>query len=69
MNRNQNWLFWGTFLAGLSVAMGAFGAHALESRLTADELSTFKTAVRYQMYHALALLLLACSRVSSFRFK
>ncbi|MCE7736105.1 MAG: DUF423 domain-containing protein [Candidatus Heimdallarchaeota archaeon] len=59
MNRNSNWLFWGAFIAGLSVAMGAFGAHALESRLTVDELSTYETAVRYQMYHALALLLLS----------
>ena len=40
----------------LAVAAGAFGAHALESRLTADRLAIFETAARYQMYHALALL-------------
>jgi uncharacterized membrane protein YgdD (TMEM256/DUF423 family) len=44
-------------LSGLiSVAAGAFGAHALRSRLPADRLTIFETAARYQMYHALALL-------------
>jgi uncharacterized membrane protein YgdD (TMEM256/DUF423 family) len=46
----------GSILGGLAVALGAFGAHALEARLDADALSTFETGVRYQMYHALALL-------------
>jgi uncharacterized membrane protein YgdD (TMEM256/DUF423 family) len=42
---------------GLSVvAAGAFGAHALRTRLPADLLAVFETAARYQMYHALALL-------------
>jgi uncharacterized membrane protein YgdD (TMEM256/DUF423 family) len=40
----------------IAVAAGAFGAHALRSRLTPDRLAIFETAVRYQMYHALALL-------------
>lgn len=40
----------------LSVALGAFGAHALRDRLSADMLSTFQTGVSYQMYHALGLL-------------
>jgi len=40
----------------LSVALGAFGAHALEARLSADLLGTFETGVRYQFYHTLALL-------------
>jgi uncharacterized membrane protein YgdD (TMEM256/DUF423 family) len=47
-------------LAGfLGVAAGAFGAHGLRSRLSSDMLSVFETAVRYQMYHALALLITA----------
>ena len=46
----------GTVLAGLAVAAGAFGAHGLEGRVSADRLETFHTAVTYQMYHALALL-------------
>lgn len=41
---------------GLGVALGAFGAHALRTRLTPDLLAVFETGVRYQMYHALALL-------------
>lgn len=40
----------------LAVALGAFAAHGLKSRLTAELLATFETGVRYQMYHALALL-------------
>jgi uncharacterized membrane protein YgdD (TMEM256/DUF423 family) len=40
----------------LAVAAGAFGAHALRARLSPDMLQVFETAVRYQMYHALALL-------------
>ncbi len=46
----------GSILALLAVALGAFGAHGLQSRLTPDLLQTFETAVRYHMYHALALL-------------
>lgn len=40
----------------LSVAAGAFGAHALKARLTPDLLAVFETGARYQMYHALALI-------------
>lgn len=43
----------------ISVAAGAFGAHALRSRLTPEYLGIFETAARYQMYHALALLAVA----------
>ncbi len=43
----------------IAVAAGAFGAHALKDRLKADDLTTFEVAVRYQMYHALALLAVA----------
>lgn len=42
-------------LAGLSVILGAFAAHQLKQVLAADILQIFETAVRYQMYHALAL--------------
>nr|WP_291431159.1 DUF423 domain-containing protein [Deinococcus sp.] len=38
--------------------LGAFGAHALKAQLTPESLSTFETGVRYQMYAALALLIL-----------
>lgn len=46
----------GSLSGGLSVAMGAFGAHALKSRLSPVRLENFETSVHYQMYHALALL-------------
>jgi uncharacterized membrane protein YgdD (TMEM256/DUF423 family) len=45
-------------LAGLvGVAFGAFGAHGLRGRLSPEMLAVFETGVRYQMYHALALML------------
>lgn len=47
----------GALFAGVGVAAGAFGAHALGDRVTPARLETFETGVRYQMYHALALLL------------
>ena len=47
----------GTILAGLAVILGAFGAHMLENMVSVDRLATFETGVQYQMYHALALIL------------
>ena len=44
------------FLGVLAVCLGAFGAHALKEVLTSDQLLSFETAVRYQMYHAIVLL-------------
>lgn len=44
------------FLGLLAVILGAFGTHALKESLTADQLLSFETAVRYQMYHAIVLL-------------
>jgi len=46
----------GAALAGLAVAAGAFGAHALRARLAPGDLLVFETAARYQMYHGLALI-------------
>lgn len=43
----------------LSVVFGAFGAHALKDRLDAYSLGVFETAVQYQFYHSLALLIVA----------
>ena len=45
----------GAVSAFIGVALGAFGAHGLKSRLGADMLATFEIGVRYQMYHAFAL--------------
>jgi uncharacterized membrane protein YgdD (TMEM256/DUF423 family) len=46
----------GTISAFIGVAAGAFGAHGLEGRLSTDLLAVYETAVRYQLVHALALL-------------
>lgn len=46
----------GTLSAALAVAAGAFGAHGLRDLVTPDRLATFETAARYQVYHALAML-------------
>ena len=49
----------GALSAFLGVAAGAFGAHGLKSRLTPDMLAVFDVGVRYQIYHAFALLICA----------
>ena len=48
----------GSLFAAFSVLLGAFGAHGLKSRLSMEDLAIFETAVRYQMYHALGILLM-----------
>ncbi len=48
----------GSLFALLSVALGAFGAHALRKKLSSDQLAVYQTGVQYQMYHALGLLAL-----------
>lgn len=52
-------LLLGALSGAISVAAGAFGAHALRSRLEPRLLEVFETAARYQMYHALALCVVA----------
>lgn len=52
------WIFKiGVVFSILSIVMGAFGAHALEN-IISDKIDVFKTAVQYQMYHALALIMI-----------
>jgi uncharacterized membrane protein YgdD (TMEM256/DUF423 family) len=51
----RTFLLVGSVLGFLGVAFGAFGAHALKSRLSTEMLAVFETGVRYQMYHAFAL--------------
>lgn len=46
----------GAVLGGLAVALGAFAAHGMKAHYEPAQLTTFETGVRYQMYHALALL-------------
>ncbi len=51
----RRYLASGALSAGLSVALGAFAAHALKGRLDPQALAVFEVGARYQMYHALAL--------------
>jgi len=55
----RTFLLLGSLAAALAVGLGAFGAHGLRNRLAPDMLAVFETAVRYHMYHALALVIVA----------
>jgi uncharacterized membrane protein YgdD (TMEM256/DUF423 family) len=56
---DRTFLLIGAVLGFLGVTFGAFGAHALRSRLSPDMLAVFETGVRYQMYHAFAVLIVS----------
>jgi uncharacterized membrane protein YgdD (TMEM256/DUF423 family) len=58
---NKKLLITGTILGLLSVILGAFGAHGLKALISAENIQTFETGVRYQMYHALLLLFVGSS--------
>jgi uncharacterized membrane protein YgdD (TMEM256/DUF423 family) len=55
----MNWFALGAIAGATAVSLGAFGAHALKSRVTDDLLKVFEVGVSYQMYHALALFAVA----------
>ncbi|WP_405379715.1 DUF423 domain-containing protein [Maribacter sp. LLG6340-A2] len=48
-----------SFFGLLAIILGAFGAHVLKKTFTVDQLQSFETGVKYQMYHALVLLILS----------
>ena len=53
----KRWIVLGSLWAAVGVGLGAFGAHALQERLAAaDQLDNWRTAVQYQLFHALALI-------------
>ena len=52
----------GVIFAFTSVILGAFGAHLLKDLLSATELSSFKTGIRYQMFHALGIIILSLNQ-------
>ena len=56
---DRTFLLVGAIAGFVGVALGAFGAHGLRGRLSVEMLAVFETGVRYQMYHALAILLVA----------
>ena len=55
---NQFTLLFATFFGMLAIIIGAFGAHALKKILNEDQQKSFETGVKYQMYHAIVLLIL-----------
>lgn len=56
---NRNILLKASILGGIAVIFGALGAHALKQILLPEQLTSFETGVRYQIYHAIVLLFLA----------
>ena len=56
-------------LGAIAIILGAFGAHALKKVLDVDQLVTFETGVKYQMYHALFLLFVGTSELVSQKAK
>ncbi|HEX8269960.1 MAG TPA: DUF423 domain-containing protein [Flavobacterium sp.] len=55
----------GILLGVIAIVLGAFGAHALKDHLDVQQLATFETGVRYQMYHAFFLLFIGLSNTIS----
>ena len=58
MNQSKKYIITASILGALAVVFGAMAVHALEAHLDERSLNAFKTASRYQMYHALAFLML-----------
>jgi len=54
---SQTAIVFGSIFGLLSVVLGAFGAHLLKKKLTIDQLQSFETGVKYQMYHAIVLVI------------
>lgn len=65
MKYYKNIVIIASILAGVAIGLGAFGAHGLKQLISSESLTVFETGVRYQMYHALALLALGLSSVLS----
>jgi len=56
---SKHFILFGIVLAVLSVILGAFGAHGLKGQIEPSSLDSFRTGIRYQMFHALGLILFA----------
>jgi uncharacterized membrane protein YgdD (TMEM256/DUF423 family) len=56
---HKGFLLLGALLGAVAVALGAFGAHGLKQIVSTETVAVFQTGVQYQMYHTLALLLVA----------
>lgn len=55
---NEIALMFSAFFGATAIILGAFGAHLLKKKLTVEQLQNFETGVKYQMYHAIVLLIL-----------
>ncbi|MGC6432353.1 MAG: DUF423 domain-containing protein [Jejuia sp.] len=66
---NRIILITGAILGVLSIVLGAFGAHGLKAHLSPENLQTFETGVKYQMYHALFLLFVGSTTLISTGYK
>lgn len=53
------WAAAGSILMFLAVALGAFGAHGLKNKLTPEMLTVYETGIKYHVYHALGLFIVA----------
>ncbi|WP_054957007.1 DUF423 domain-containing protein [Paenibacillus dakarensis] len=53
----RTFMAWGAVFMALSVAIGAFGAHMLEQKISVDALATYETGVQYHMIHGIALII------------
>ena len=51
-------IIFGAIFGFLAILLGAFGAHLLQKKLSKEQLQSFETGVKYQMYHAIVLLVL-----------
>lgn len=58
-------IFTGSIFGLLAVILGAFGAHALKNIFSSEQLQSFETGVKYQMYHAIVLLVLGFTNQES----
>ena len=55
---NEIALVFATFFGATAIILGAFGAHLLKKKLSTEQLQSFETGIKYQMYHAIVLLVL-----------
>jgi uncharacterized membrane protein YgdD (TMEM256/DUF423 family) len=55
--KNKNYLIIAAVLGAIAVILGAFGAHSLKTRITAEQLAVYQTGVQYHFYHTFAIAL------------
>lgn len=66
---NKSSLIWGAIFGIIAIILGAFAAHGLKPILPVEQIQTFETGVKYQMYHALFLILLGGLPLASEKVK